>query len=720
LVATDEHRDPLFARLLWAIGAGVLAGLFFGEQIGPLGIVADGFVRLLQVNVLPYLLGSLIASLGSRGSNEVKAIARYGLVLLLVVWGLGLAFVAASQLAFPPFAGVPVFGLGEPVPPVDWLELYIPSNLFHSLANNLIPAVVVFGILAGLALGQMRGPNKEILLNALSAFNEAMARVSRMILGLMPYGLFAIAAVTAGELRVEDLLRLQIWFHLYAGGTLLFTLWLLPALVARTTGIGHRRFLRAMRESIVTAAAAGDVLVVLPLIAESTKRLLVENGSEEDAARHRVGVAIPLLYNFPHVGKILSLAFLPFAAWLSGAALDVSQLLLVATAGPLSLFGSINAAMPFLLDLLRLPADLFEVFTVSSVVNSRLGSMTAATHTAALGVIVAIAMMDGLRVPLRRIARFGLVTAAAVALFVAGTRVVFTWLLPPEPSGLATLSTFVLRPPLVAPGAAAGTEPGAAPEPGRRLEQIRERGVLRVGYFAEAMPWAFVNAGGELVGYDVEAAHRLAAQLEVAVAFVRVDRAAPEPSRALAEGRVDILMTGFTATVSRAERMELSHSYAVEHVGLLVRDFDRARFDSLAALKGGSGITIAVPTIEGATDLIESALPGARTRGYQNIEEVLRNGDVTAVLTTMERAYYWSRVHPEFSAVRPRDLRTGTIVVYGLPYGEIDFRNLVNVWIETRRANGDADEAYDYWVRGRGLSARAPRWSVLSDVLGWR
>jgi Na+/H+-dicarboxylate symporter len=34
---------------------------------------------------------------------------------------------------------------------IDWVSLYIPSNPFHSLANNVVPAVVVFAVLSGIA-----------------------------------------------------------------------------------------------------------------------------------------------------------------------------------------------------------------------------------------------------------------------------------------------------------------------------------------------------------------------------------------------------------------------------------------------------------------------------------------------------------------------------------------------------------------------------------------
>jgi Na+/H+-dicarboxylate symporter/ABC-type amino acid transport substrate-binding protein len=720
VVASDLQNDRLFTHILWAIGAGILVGLFFGETIQPLGIVATGFIRLLQVNVLPYLLGSLILSLGSRGASEMRLLARYGIGLLLFVWGLTLLLVVASPLAFPAFSGAPVFGLEEPPPTIDWLDLYIPANLFHALANNLIPAVVLFGILAGVALGQMTGDKKATLLHALAAFNEAMARVSGMILRLTPYGLFAIAAVTAGELHFEDVLRLQLWFHFYAGGTLLITLWVLPSLVARLTDVSYGRFIGAMRGAIITAAAAGDALVVLPLIAESAKTVLSKQGASAESADRAVSVAVPLLYNFPHVGKILSLAFLPFAAWYSGSSLGLQQVLLLVTTGPLSLFGNINAAMPFMLDLLHLPADLFELFSISSILNSRFGAMTSAAHIAALGVVIAAAMMGAIHVSARQLLRYLLVTVALMGVFVIGTRAIFSWVLPPAPAGLSTLSSFALRPPLVAASVVSGTTPSQKPEVGRRLQAIKDRGALRVGYFDDAVPWAFVNASGTLVGYDVEAAHRLANQLAVRLEFVPLHRASTEPSVALTDGRIDILMTGFTATVSRAERMELSHSYSSEHVGFLVRDFDRRRFDTLASLNADEDIVIAIPPVEGAVEAVQSMLPRAQTRNYQAVEEALAEPAVTAMLTTLERAYYWSRVYPEYTAVRPQEVKAATIVVYALPYGELDFRNLVNLWIETRQANGESEEAYNYWVRGRALAARNPRWSVLANVLGWR
>lgn len=710
-----SRQTRLFSQLLTAIGVGILAGVLLGESTHWLRIVSTGFVRLLQVNVLPYLLGTLIASLGARGSDEMKRIAKGGAGLLLVSWALTLVLVVFCRAALPPTSGEPVFDEGGTADSIDWLELYIPSNLFHALSNNLVPAVVLFGILAGVALGQVEPDRKAILLQALEAFNEAMARVSRLILRLTPVGLFAMTAVTAGSIRLEDILRLQMWLHLYAGGALLLTLWILPGLVAWFADVPYGAFLRAMRTPIVTAAAAGDVLVVLPLVAESARDLLTERGADRESVDGAVGIAVPLLYNFPHTGKILSLAFLPFAAWFSGGRLGARQLLLVVSAGPLSLFGNINAAMSFLLDLLRLPADLVDLFTVSSVINSRFGSMAAAAHVAALSIVLATLLLGRLRVTLRLVLRYLLITAALIAAFLLGTRGMYSLLLPPAGGGLETLTRLQLRPPL----AAGVTAPVAvtSPSEGRRLREIRQRGVLRVGYFDDALPWAYVDAGGASVGHDVEAAHRLARDLRTALQLVHVDR--ESVVRDLDSGRIDILMSGFTATVPRAEAMELSQPYGGEHIGFLVRDFLRTRFETREALEGGRGLVIAIPPVEGASELVSRLMPTAAVRRYTEIEPGILDSEISGLLMPVERAYYWSRVHPEMTAVRPADMQVSTAMVYAMPRGEHELCALVDRWLAIRRASGDADEAYAYWVRGRSSGSRQRRWSVIDAAREW-
>ena len=103
-------------------------------------------------------------------------------------------------LGLSSFATVPAQAQAQRAP-FDFVALYIPSNPFYSLANNVVPAVVLFSIVLGVAL--IGTDRKPVLLDVLRVARVALSRATRFIVQLTPYGLFAIAAVAAGTRPVH-------------------------------------------------------------------------------------------------------------------------------------------------------------------------------------------------------------------------------------------------------------------------------------------------------------------------------------------------------------------------------------------------------------------------------------------------------------------------------------------------------------------------------------
>ena len=69
-------------KILVGLGAGIAVGLFFGESASVLKFVADGFVKLLQMTVLPYVTISIVTSLGSLTYQQARTLGlRAGAVL---------------------------------------------------------------------------------------------------------------------------------------------------------------------------------------------------------------------------------------------------------------------------------------------------------------------------------------------------------------------------------------------------------------------------------------------------------------------------------------------------------------------------------------------------------------------------------------------------------------------------------------------------------------
>jgi len=224
-------------QILVGVAAGVVAGLVLGDLAGSLKLAADAYLKLLQMTVLPYVVVSIIIGLGSLSLVQAKTLALRGGAVLLLLWALALAVVFMFPLMLPPQQTASFFSttLLAPREPFDFVGLYIPSNPFNALANNVVPAVVLFSAFLGVSL--IAVPGKQPLLDVFAVAEKAMARVMKLVARLMPLGLFFITATAAGTLSLEELRRLQVYLLAYIAVSLLLSLWILPGLVAALTPI---------------------------------------------------------------------------------------------------------------------------------------------------------------------------------------------------------------------------------------------------------------------------------------------------------------------------------------------------------------------------------------------------------------------------------------------------------------------------------------------------
>jgi len=149
-----RFRLGLSGSILLGLLLGIFCGIFFGEYCAGLKIFGDAFIKLLQMSILPYIVVSLIVGIGRLSYQEAKLLAIKAGLLLLVFWGIALAVIFVMPLAFPSVETASFFStsLVKAREEVDFLELFIPSNPFRSLANNVIPASVLFSIAVGVGL----------------------------------------------------------------------------------------------------------------------------------------------------------------------------------------------------------------------------------------------------------------------------------------------------------------------------------------------------------------------------------------------------------------------------------------------------------------------------------------------------------------------------------------------------------------------------------------
>lgn len=228
------------------------------------------------------------------------------------------------------------------------------------------------------------------------------------------------------------------------------------------------------------------------------------------------------------------------------------------------------------------------------------------------------------------------------------------------------------------------------------LSEIKERGTLRVG-LSTFVPWAMRDKQGELIGFEVDVARRLAEDANLKVEFIPTAWDGIIP--ALLAGKFDVIIGGMSITPARNLSVLFTTPYAHSGVQLAanketaadkttIKDFNKRRV-TLAVRRGAFTVQTA-----------KKYFPKAKLRQFdddaQAFQEVL-NGNAHAVLASSPK--------PEQMAIQYKDklflplserLSRGS-EAFAIRHGEYDLLNFFNNWILLRTEDGWLKERHDYW-----------------------
>jgi Na+/H+-dicarboxylate symporter/ABC-type amino acid transport substrate-binding protein len=710
----------LSAQVFIALGLGLVAGIFFGELMTVLEPIGDIFIGLLQMAVWPYIVVSLIGGLGRLSYQQAATLGLRGGAFLLLFWGIGLLAVLAVAATFPSWTSAAFFStsLAEEAQPFDFVGLYIPTNPFSSLAHSVLPAAVLFSVAVGFALIPMEEEKKKPVLDLLDTLTEALMAVAGFVVRLAPVGVFALVGVAAGTMRVEEFVRLQVYIYSYIAMALLLSLWVVPGLVTVLIPITYRKLMQSSRDALVTAFATGSLLVVLPLLAKDAKEALADMAERNRDAESAVDVVVPVNFTLPNLGKLLALAFVPFAGWSTGFEMSGGQYPVLLISGLFSMFAEV-VALPFLLDLVRIPADTFQLFVAVDVSTGRFGQLLGGVHTLALALLIGGAAGGLLRPRWKALSRYLIITGVLVVAVVGGLRAFYEYVLPHE---YGQAQSFMNMKPAVGPAKVTvrQTVPDGDYSPGKsRLNQIVARGVLRVGYLDDSLPNVFVNADSQLVGLDVDLAKLLAHDMGVDLEFVNVSLESMVED--LNAGRCDIMVSGLSVTPDRMLEMLFSEPYMEGTLSFVVPDHVRAKFASREAIQALRKPRIGVLDLPYYIDTLRTYLPRAEIVKLDSPGDFFRkpSEELDALFLTAERGSAWTLIYPEFSVAIPQPDVLATPISIGMAHDAKTLADFINAWLRLKREDKTIDQLYKYWILGAGAEPRQPRWSVVRDVLGW-
>ena len=262
-------------------------------------------------------------------------------------------------------------------------------------------------------------------------------------------------------------------------------------------------------------------------------------------------------------------------------------------------------------------------------------------------------------------------------------------------AGFALAAVLALDP---SSGRAADTQQSLAAE--SVIETIKKRGVLKVG-MSTFVPWAMRDKNGELIGFEIDVAKKVAADMEVEVEFVPTAWDGIIP--ALLAGKFDVIIGGMSITPSRNLTVNFTRPYANSSLGVMA---NKELAGALSWPEGYNASDVTLVCRRGSTPCvyIQERFPKATLRQFddqgQTLQEVL-NGNAHAMISSQPLPAFTIYDNPEVVFAATEEKIDPGNEAFALRKGDPDALNFFSNWILVHRSNGWLEERHKYWFGGR-------------------
>lgn len=228
------------------------------------------------------------------------------------------------------------------------------------------------------------------------------------------------------------------------------------------------------------------------------------------------------------------------------------------------------------------------------------------------------------------------------------------------------------------------------------LDKITERGTLRVG-MSTFVPWAMRNKQGDLIGFEIDVAKRLAEDSGWKVEFVPTAWDGIIP--ALLAQKFDVIIGGMSITPERSKSVLFTAPYSHSGVQLAanqslangfstIEDFNSRRV-TIAARRGAFTVQVARETF-----------PKAKILQFdddaQAFQEVL-NGQAHAVIASSPKPEHETVKHSDKLFIPFNERLSKGNEAFAVRLGEEDKKAFFDQWIIERTNDGWLNERYEYW-----------------------
>lgn len=234
------------------------------------------------------------------------------------------------------------------------------------------------------------------------------------------------------------------------------------------------------------------------------------------------------------------------------------------------------------------------------------------------------------------------------------------------------------------------------------LAKLDHGAPLRVGVAINA-PWVAHDKDGQLIGYSVDVARKLAADMGWKLELV--SNSWPDLIHGLRTNQYDVIISGLSITPQRARSVLFSQVMGEHDIDVVVNRHKLQATD-LAGLAKDTSARIAVLKGTRTAAVAKTMLPGAQLVEVDDIHKAiadLRAGKIDALVAEAPTPALLQKLYPDdLLELSPAVGRSAHGVAVRL--GDRDLRDVLDAWIIDAKASGWLQQRADYWFNGTAWS----------------
>lgn len=233
------------------------------------------------------------------------------------------------------------------------------------------------------------------------------------------------------------------------------------------------------------------------------------------------------------------------------------------------------------------------------------------------------------------------------------------------------------------------------------LDQVKQSGTLRVGVVPTLPPGAMRAKDGNLIGFEIDVATRLAEDMGAKVEFVPVVWDGLIPG--LLGSQFDVIISVMSMTPARNLTVNFSDSYSGTGM-YLTANKDIAKDLTTVAAFNDPKVTVAVVRGSTTATVAQRLMPNAQIRQLDDqalmVQEVL-NGNAHAFLASAPRPQFEVMANPDKLFIPVAEPLVMSAEGMAVRKGDPDVLNFLNNWIFLRHRDGWLKSRHDYWFETR-------------------